>query len=39
MAVGVCYPICYDNISNHMINDTVDSNMLSIQINNFLFAI
>jgi len=39
MAVGVCYPICYDNISNHMINDTLGFNMHSLHISDFLFAI
>jgi len=38
-AVVVCYPICFDNIDRHMINDTVDYNTHSLQISDFLFAI
>ena len=39
MAVGVCYPSCYDNIDNHMINCNIDSNAHSLQISDISFAL
>jgi hypothetical protein len=38
-ALGVCNANCYDNIDNHMVNDTVDSNTHSIEISDVLFPI